>query len=179
MFIGWKRRRLKLRYSEVKAYAEQKKMWGNNIATLIILNKLTNDHIRMFNGERLMEVKRNSIMLSSFANLVEMVAWLNEVRQICKEAANGTRIEFAGNYQHLNIQKQYEVAIVDFLTKDGYPINLNEAFKSIEKIVDEISSYLGTISDNQRRYFDIRLSTGLNTVLVFHELVLEVMIDEQ
>lgn len=86
-------------------------MWGNNIAR-IILNKLTNDHIRMFNGERLMEVKRNSIMLSSFANLVEMVAWLNEVRQICKEAANGTRIEFAGNYQHLNIQKQYEVAIV-------------------------------------------------------------------
>ena len=100
MFIGWKRRRLKLRYSEVKTYAEQKKMWGNNIATLIILNKLTNDHIHMFSGERLMEVKRNSIMLSSFANLVEMIAWLNEVRQICKEAANGTRIEFAGNYPH-------------------------------------------------------------------------------
>ena len=68
---------------------------------------------------------------------------------------------------------------MDFLTKDSYPINLNEAFKSIEKIVDEISSYLGAISDNQRRYFDIRLSTGLNTVLVFHELILEVMIDEQ
>lgn len=178
MLRGWKQRRLRLRYDEVKAYAETKKMWGNNIATLIVLNKLTNDHISMLNGERLMEVKRNSIVLSSFANLVELITWLSEVRQICKEAANGKRIEFAGVYQHLNIQKQYEVSLVDFLTKDGYPINLGEALKSMHRIINEISSYLGTISNNQRQYFDLRLSMGLNTVLVFHELILEVMINE-
>ncbi len=178
MLRGWKQRRLGLRYKEVKTYAETKKMWANNIATLIVLNKLTNDHIRMLNGERLMEVKRNSIMLSSFANLVDLITWLSEVRQICKEAANGTRIEFAGIYQHLNIRKQYEVSLVDFLTKDGYPINLDEALKSMHRIINEISSYLGTITNNQRQYFDLRLSMGLNTVLVFHELILEVMINE-
>ena len=178
MLRGWKQRRLGLRYSEVKAYAEAKKMWGNNIATLIVLNNLTNDHIHMLNSERLMEVKRNSIMLSSFANLVDVLTWLNEVRQICKEAANGKRIEFAGPYQHLNIQKQYEVSLVDFLTKDSYPINLDGALKSIHRIINEISSYLGAITNNQRQYFDLRLSMGLNTVLVFHELILEVMINE-
>ena len=178
MLRGWKQRRLGLRYNEVKAYAESKKMWGNNIATLIVLNNLTNDHIRMLSSERLMEVKRNSIMLSSFANLVEMIGWLSGVRQICKESANGKQIEFAGGYQHLNIQKQYEVSVMDFLTKDSYPINLSEALKAMHKIIKEISSYLGAISNNQRQYFDLRLSMGLNTVLVFHELILEVMINE-
>lgn len=178
MLRGWKKRRLRQRYHDVKAYAETKKMWGNNIATLIILNNITNDHISMFDSERLMEVKRNSIVQSSFANLVDMIGWLNEVRQICKEAANGKRIEFAGIYQHLNIQKQYEVSVVDFLTKDSYPINLGEALKSMRRIINEISSYLGSINNNQRQYFDLRLSMGLNTVLVFHELILEVMINE-
>lgn len=179
MFRLWKSYRLKRAYAGVQSYAIRKKVWGNNIATLIIMNEIINDHYSsLFDVDRLLASKKNTVIHSSFGSLADMNVWLNEVRLVCRESASGVKVDLAGVYAHLNITKQHDVAITDFLIKDGYPVNFNEAFKNMSRIISEIGSYLGAISSNQRQYFDIRLGNGINTLLVFHELLLEVMINE-
>lgn len=180
MFKGLKRVRLRRAYAQVQSYAQEKKAWGNNFTTLIVMNKIVNDYYKdLFDSERLLDNQRSKIIKSSFGSLQDMMQWLSGVRSLCKEAASGEKVELSGNLAYLNIQKQHEVPMADFLYKDGYPINLNEAFKNIHVFISEISSYLESCNNNQRQYFDLRLGNGINTVLVFHELLLEVMMNEQ
>lgn len=179
MFRGWKRLRLKRAYLKVQSYATQKKVWGNNLSTLVVMNKIVNDYFgSLFDVELFVTKSKNSIIQSAFPNMLEMVQWLNGVRLVCKEAANGTKVEFSGPNAALNIAKQHDVNFNEYLEKGGYPINIIETFGNMTRIINEISGYLAVLEDNQRQYFDLRLSTGLNTLLVFHELILEVMINE-
>lgn len=180
MLKVWKRFKLRRVYTQAQSYATRKKMWGNNIATLIVMNTVFNDYAGdLFDSDVFVEKKRNLVIHSSFATLSDMINWLNDVRLMCKEASNGQKIELSsGVYAGLNIQKQSDVTMNDFLIKDTYPIDLNESVRHMHRIINEISSYLGTINNNQRQYFDLRLGNGLNTLLVFHELLLEVMINE-
>lgn len=178
MLRWWKRYRLKQTITRVEGHALAKNAWGNNIPTLVVFNKILSDHISLFDQGYFIAHKRNLTLQSSFSNIEEMNNWLVGIKGILREAAEGLITQLPEERSNLNITKQSDIDVYSFISKGNYPHNLNKVFESISKHIAEISEHYNCLTANQQKYFNLRFQNGLNTCLVFHEQLLEVMIND-
>lgn len=172
-----KRFNLKRKIYKLENYAQDHRMWGNKLSTLIVLNQVVEDHYSLFQQKLFISNANAKVFHSSFNNIDSLVEWLRGVKVLLMDFANGDIREIPVDKQHLNITEQADVSLAEFIRdNNGYVVDLNHRIKIIFKLMREISGTyegLGT----KRGYLDMRLTNGINTALVFTELLLEVMIN--
>ena len=172
-----KRFNLKRKINKLEKYATGKRVWGNNMATLVVLNQVVDDHYTLFDHDLFVSKVNAKIFLSSFDNIDSMIEWLRGVRVLMLDFANGDIKEIPADKQHLNITEQADVNVSDFIRDgNGYVVDLNQRRRVISKLIKDIGNIYGSLG-NKRGYLDMRLTKGINTTLVFTEHLLEVMID--
>lgn len=177
MLKRFKRLVLKRKISKLEDYAASKKMWGSNITTMVVINELVGDHYdNLFNQSAFIDIHNAKVISSSFGNIEGMIGWLRDVKVLLLDVVNNHVKEIPNDKQHLNITELNDVSVNDFIRdSNGYMVDLNKVNKTIHRLITDIGNICENISSNRRNYYDMRLVNGMNTVLVFNELILRAM----
>lgn len=172
------RRMLKMTLAAVEAYAVSKKTWGNNFPTLILLHTILIDYSKLLDQGSFYKEMRKRVIKSSFSDIGSMIEWLAKVKGVMKDVAFEKYNDIPQDKQMLIITQQHDIDMESFLMKDGYPTDIKANIKILNKLLmgsGGIAEFYSGLSSNQQNYFNIRFGTGLNTILVYHEQLLEVM----
>ena len=161
---------------KIENYSASKKTWGNNITTLVVVNAVVIDHYELFDKKEFIDRNNDKTISVTFDNIEGLIGWLRDVKVLLTDVVNGLVTEIPQDKQYLNNTTFNDVPVNNFIRdKNGYVIDLDKANKQIQRLISEIGVAYESISSNKRAYFDMRLVNGLNTLLLFNELLLEVM----
>lgn len=175
-----KRNRLANTIKEVEAYAMTKRKWDNNLSTAFITTKLVIDNIGMlFDQKNFIRHMHGKTIESYFADIVEMCKWLKEVTQLLAEFAVDNIRAIPDNKTYLNVTTHKEVSVINFIESDKGMVDIKNLYSGLAKTLRSMEGSMDIINNNSRAYLDMRLVNGFNTIIVFNEQLLEVMLNDK
>lgn len=172
-----KRRNLKMQARAIEDAASQKRQWGNNLTTALITTTLVCENLDLLNVSNFIDNKKSIVIQSYFGNFGGMFAWLNDVNILLTDIAHNGVKQIPDDKADLKVSNKFDISLLDFSTNNGVSINLVEKYHKISKMMLNMEKSLDNINPNMRDYLDIRLSNGLNTLIIFNEQLLEVMMN--
>ena len=176
--LRFKRHQLSKRVRAIEEYGINTKSWGANLATTMATTDIViNNIVDLLSQDSFEKHIHGKTIQSYFADIAGMSRWFNEVGIIINELAEGTQSSIPDDRKWLVLNDSGEVHLSDFIKSEGNIVDLIAIYLKMSKTLNSVSKSMQLLSPNMRGYVDMRLVNGFNTVVVFNEQLLEVMIN--
>lgn len=179
LLLYYKRRMLGKTLRSIEQLAEGKRKWGNNLATVVITSDLIKANMDdLFDQKTFIERNQNISMKTCFSDIESLAIWVKEVSMIVSDITDHGVRTIESDRQWVVLNEQRDVNVAKFVSNSNDKvIDIKDACRNIYKRIKIIQQHLPRLTANDRTYLDMRLGNGFNSILIFNELLLGVMIN--